>query len=58
MKIRRKHNPTDIKSIAYYVKENETRITKLVKCKIQIKFVFWITVKVYYIDVLLKKIKH
>lgn len=58
MRIRRKYNSTGITSLNYDVAKNETTNTCLFRVKIQVKFLVWITIKRYYIDVVLDKIKY
>lgn len=58
MKIRRKYNSTGITSLKYDVAKNETTNTCLFRVRIQVKFLIWITIKIYYIDVVLDKIKY
>lgn len=58
MRIRRKYNSTRITSLNYDVAKNETTNSCLFRVKIQVKFLFWITIKRYYIDVVLDKIKY
>lgn len=52
MKIRRQHIQTDISSVNWNAKDNKTTVTYLYRCKLQVKFLVWITIKIYYIDVL------
>lgn len=56
MKIRRKYNSTGITSLSYDVAKNETTNSCLFRVKIQINFLVWITIKTYYIHVILEKI--
>jgi len=58
MRIRRKYNSTGINTLLYDVATDETTSSYLFKVKIQVKFIFWITIKIYYIDVVLDKIKY
>lgn len=58
MRIRRKYNSTGITNLNYDVAKNETINTCLFRVRIQVKFLFWITIKKYYIDVVLEKIKY
>ena len=58
MRIRRKYNSTGITNLNYDVSKNETTNTCLFRVQIQVKFLFWITIKRYYIDVVLDKIKY
>lgn len=58
MRIRRKYNSTGITSLNYDVAKNETTNACLFRVKIQVKFLVWITIKRYYIDVVLDKIKY
>lgn len=58
MRIRRKYKSTGITSLNYDVAKNETTNSCIFRVKIQIKFLFWITIKIYYIDVILEKIKY
>lgn len=58
MKIRRKYNSTGITSLNYDVAKNEIKNTCLFIVRIQVKFLFWITIKKYYIDIILEKIKY
>ena len=52
MKFRRKHTQTDISSVNWSSETNQTTVTYLCRCKLQVKLLVWITIKVYYIDVL------
>jgi hypothetical protein len=58
MRIRRKYNSTGITSLNYDVAKNETTNSCLFRVKIQVRFLVWITIKRYYINVILGKNKY
>ncbi len=55
MKIRRKHTPTGISNLNYDVLKNESIVTDGYRCKIQVKFGIWITVKKYWLSVIVER---